>query len=449
MAVTLTGSNGLFTRIGKILKVAEVVETQQATLSAEIEDAIDEYSNADIGQIAALVNVTPAVQRDAASVYPLVRQAIAQTIIDMVDADNPQPDASIETAVRELIRQMVAGSDDVDGETTSIAVTADGGNTGDGEIVMSTVNGDGDVLQHVRAEDIVIECDRDSSSTGIVSGREYFTVKGEAAVTAITDPLWPGGSGINTRIRVSDPSEDAQNGAGRNILRNSDFEDWTTTDTPDYWSLTTGVASTDIFEHTAIKHRGSSCLRLQANSGIVPAITQTLGSSSGSPRSLIPNTTYLIAYRIDVTASSTGDVRACVKKGATVLGTSSATVDVSTLTSSQWTHVAAVFQSPATVGGYSVVVEWHVAPASAKDAFIDSLVLCPLTQVGGKGGPFIAALPGETDWVCKDRAVAAVTNSRTGEIQRQLDRFLNLYPTGLQLPVDTGGSETVADSLIS
>ena len=43
MAVTLTGSNGLFTRLGKLFQIAVQVKSFQATLATEIQDALDEF----------------------------------------------------------------------------------------------------------------------------------------------------------------------------------------------------------------------------------------------------------------------------------------------------------------------------------------------------------------------------------------------------------------------
>ena len=40
MAVTLTGSNGLFTRLGKLFQIAVQVKSFQATLATEIQDAL-------------------------------------------------------------------------------------------------------------------------------------------------------------------------------------------------------------------------------------------------------------------------------------------------------------------------------------------------------------------------------------------------------------------------
>ena len=54
MAITYTGTNGLFTRLGKLFYIHEIMETFQGNLRTEIEDVLDEFTNTDMWQLGSL-----------------------------------------------------------------------------------------------------------------------------------------------------------------------------------------------------------------------------------------------------------------------------------------------------------------------------------------------------------------------------------------------------------
>lgn len=444
MAITLTSTNGLFTRLGKILQVADVIKTHQGTLNTEIQDAIDEFSKADLYMVDALVGSNSSAQRSAATYLNTLRQACEQTVIEMVNADNPQPDKSLRTALVELIAQMDTASASVDGETTSASDSAGSGNTGTGELETSLKSWQGDALQNVRAEDIVLTCIRDSSNAGVTAGREFFSVKGEAPVTDITSADWPGGSGINATIRVTDPAEDAGSGPGRNLLTNSDFEDFTVANTPDNWTIVNGTVGTHILEENSTVFKGSSALEIRSTSSTLAKIKQTV--------TLKPQTQYLLSFKLDVESGiSTGTLKVNVKDSASVIngGAAEVSVDLSGPTAGTWVHHATTFVTPASVKAPEIAVEWTAADVGIKSAFVDHLVLCEMQQFGGDGGPYIAIINGDEDFVIDDTFTISVTNNRAGEFAEWFDRFFGMYQLGLQLPFDTSGSETIADTLIA
>jgi hypothetical protein len=63
------------------------------------------------------------------------------------------------------------------------------------------------------------------------------------------------------------------------------------------------------------------------------------------------------------------------------------------------------------------------------------------------GGPSVAFYAGETDFALDDTFTITIANDRAGEFQELFDKLFN-YPAKL-LPSDTGGGETIPDSLIA
>ena len=54
MAITYTGTNGLFTRLGKLFYVRKLMNTFQDDLRTEIEDVLDEFTVTDMYQLGSL-----------------------------------------------------------------------------------------------------------------------------------------------------------------------------------------------------------------------------------------------------------------------------------------------------------------------------------------------------------------------------------------------------------
>ena len=172
MAVTLVGSNGIFTRLGKIMYVIKKIQVLQFAspngLKDEIEDVIDEYSGADAFMMAGLPGQLLNIQINAGNaITGALRSAASKTVIEMVNADtNKLPDRSLKTAMVELIDQMLNTTDDVTGgETITSTAAAKAANTGNGTILTSitkpTSPDAGDQWTNCRAERIEVQwCNR-------------------------------------------------------------------------------------------------------------------------------------------------------------------------------------------------------------------------------------------------------------------------------------------------
>lgn len=455
MAVTLISTDGLFTRLGKIYGMIQTIGTHQGTLVTEIDDILDEYNNSR-DMAAALADRELPIQKDSANSFTNELRSVAtKTMIDMVHADNPLPSEDLNTALIEIIRQMDASSDSVDGgENIGVTHSADAGNTGDGDVYRFDVNNEGLTIQTLRAEDIKLECITDTQISG-TSGRETFDVKGEVKIDDIRDPNWPGGSGIGSTLRVTDPAEDAGSAPGRNILTNSGFENFTVANTPDNWTVTVGVVGTDIFEEGTIVNRGSKALAFKGDGSTLVAITQTLNTSGQTTGKLKPKTRYVLSRRVSADSSVVaGTFRISVKDGSdTILDSGNAAITttasgISTGGTFDWT--AANFVTPLALPDTTkVVIEFTVAVTTGKKIYIDDLCLFEASQFGGPNGPSVNLIANANDFVKEDKITVTVSNDYDGLITFYSDMLLDLHNKGLQFPFNIAGGETVPDSLVS
>ena len=126
MAVTQTGTNGLFTRLGKLFFVAEKVAAHQGTgansLADEIEDVVDTFNSADM-HMASDFTAKDAIlshQKNAANIYNAMSKIAQRTVIEMVDNDTELNQKTIKQAIEELNDQS-GTSKDVKGNVFTVA----------------------------------------------------------------------------------------------------------------------------------------------------------------------------------------------------------------------------------------------------------------------------------------------------------------------------------------
>jgi len=462
MAVTLTGSNGLFTRLGKLFKVVDRVYTHQtsasAGLAAEIEDVVDEYNSADMqyAQDFTLKDANLTWQLASASIYTAVSNIARATVIGMVDDDTTLNAKNLDTALDELFDQM-GTSYDVKGNVFTITGYDDGGvviSSGKGYYITSHRNGEGKTFQNLRADVTKLICIRDAQVSG-TAGRETFRMLGEKAISDIRDPGFPGGYGQNNAISVSDPSYSQQSAPGKNMLANSDFEDFSVADTPDNWTLVVGVAGTGINEESTLAHRGSKCLELLGDvSGTLLHLKQQFNTAGQSTVKIRPETRYGVSFWTHRETGVTGGVlRVSLKDGSgNILDAGSAALSV-TLTGDTvdtWTHHSFTFSTPLDLPAAVVMhVELTTALTTTKKLYVDGLQMFRMQHLTNASSFHIAVVPGADDFIVDDEAKITVAKSTTGIMQTRLNQFLGLEALGKQFPYQEDGSETAADSLIA
>tara|TARA_R110002020_G_scaffold15801_7_gene56412 strand:- start:1012 stop:2394 length:1383 start_codon:yes stop_codon:yes gene_type:complete len=460
MAVAIAGSNGLFTRLGKLFYVAERVETHQGTsansLSAEIEDVVDEYTSADMHMVSDFTTTDAilAQQKSAANIFTAIKSIASRTVIEMVDNDTTLNQKTLRHALVELIDQMGTSNDVADavfsvaGDDTPSSITG----TGTGKYFTSSSNGEGKKFQYLRVGSTELKCVKDAQISG-TAGRETFTLLSDKAISDIRDPAFPGGYGSTNSITVSDPSYQQQTGVGRNMLANGNFETFTVTNTPDNWTVATGTIGTTILEEGSVVHRGSKALEYVGDGSQLTKITQTFNTAGQTTAKFRPETRYgmCVWLRVD-SAVSAGVLKVRIYKadGSTVLDTADIAVTLSGLTDDTWTAKAVTFSTPLVLdSSYSISVELTTAVTNTAHVYIDGLQVFRMQHLTNSSSFHIAIIPGATDFKLEDYSKLAITQSTTSKFQKYMNKFLGLDALGLQIPYVTDGSETAADSLIA
>lgn len=451
MAIDFTNATGnLFNRIGQVATAFCGVNTYRNTTLPGLVDGVQDQYNDNRELIPDLQNVFESAQDSAGDINDTLADSGEQTVIEMVDDDNPLTEKTIEPALIELIRQMNAGSETVNASVVGSSVTADAGNNGNGTVIVSLIDGKGQTLENVYGEDIIVECTSDSQPrTGnTVEGRELFRARGEESVDKF-DREWPKGSGGSTGITSADA---AQNNTASNRLTNSNFENFTT-NAPDNWNIITGTAGTTI-DDTTTSYRGTNALAIIGTGAAeLTKISQTLRDTANATAGDIkPETRYLISARVSVSSVPVaGVLRISLKDGtggaANVVGGASIDVTLSGESTSYALHTAQISTPAPLTAGLYMVIEMTTAVDSGVTVRVDEVTLTEMVQ--HQNGPFFAVVPGETKFLIGDKFTATITNDRGGKFQEWFNRLFDMDTRGLLLPSNGAGGETISDSLIT
>lgn len=259
--------NGLFDILGKAYKVQSDINTSRGTtIPTDIANLITDFNAVTISPV--LSQAMAPVQAGAISGYQSgasgaisLLQTFAQNyLIGVVNLDNPQPDGSLTTALKEVIRQMKVGSVTVNKSTIGMTVAAGGSNAGDGVCLTTTKRGDGLVQENTLGETML------GTSSGS-STTAPFNFAGQQAASGPLGQDWPAGTGVTKSVTAVDAN------TATSLLKNGGFETFTNSNLPDNWILSVGTIGTQI-KQTIID---------------VQTITITGASTSGSYQIQITN----------------------------------------------------------------------------------------------------------------------------------------------------------------
>jgi len=466
MALTYTGTGGLFTRLGALIYMMDQVRAHQVNLKALLANVQAEYSSTDAWMIDVLSgNIEPRIA-EAGNILNDVRAAAERTILEMCfteaiasGATNTMVRKDIREALVWLIRQMDADTKTIDGTTITKGALATGAsNNGNGKFVYlfdapHVLLGSTADFPNIRTEILEVRCVEDGVSGAISRGSEVFEARGQPAYQGL-DYRFPGGSG--TLMRISTACASVDNGIpGQNILHNSDLEDQTS-NLPDRFTVSSGTAGTEFLTETtaANVYRGTKSMKL-AVTGSTFKIRQRLADFDGTLGRLTPDRPYVLGVAIKKAAGATGTFRISVQdSGGTIIGTANdfkleQTISATTTSFVLYTNTV---RSPRVIPSeIYLVVETTVAVAVA-EAYVDEIIIAEMMPIA-PGGPAIAILAGSTDWSVDDNARYQFTNDADagsmGEFARGFDRLFDMYGKGLSLPADYAGTENILDSLIA
>lgn len=458
MALTYTGSNGLFTRLGALIYMMDAVRTHQNNLKTLLDNVEGEYSAADSYMVSILSSGIDGYIATAGGIQTAIALAAEKTVIEMCWAEasgsstNSMREKTLDEALRWLIRDMDATSNSIEGTTVATSAIGTGAsNTGNGtfdylndapNILLSSTND----WPNLRADLITARCIQDAQDGAVTAGSEVFRVTGTAAYPSL-DYRFPAGSGVDMTMASTTADIDAGS-RGQNILTNSDLENWTA-NVPDNFSTVSGTAGTDFQSHTSTYYRGASCLKAPVT-GATWNIRQRIGVVSGTVGTMIPDRPYIIAAAMKKDAGATGTIRISLKDGSGVTLDSSAwrlEQTAASLTTS-WALYTFKRRAPKVLPS-ELYLHIEVSAAIATAAvYIDEVILAEMLPTA-PGGPALSIIAGSTNWVADDNIRRKWTNNNEGAFVRALDRLFDMYGLGLSLPANYLGAETIADSLIA
>ena len=106
MAITYTGTNGLFTRLGKLFYIHEIMETFQGNLRTEIEDVLDEFTNVDMWQLGGLPAQYKTFDAPLHASFQSIQNTAIQILMETVTTGLLKQPQSLQEALWFLIQDM-------------------------------------------------------------------------------------------------------------------------------------------------------------------------------------------------------------------------------------------------------------------------------------------------------------------------------------------------------
>jgi hypothetical protein len=458
MTIPLTGTGGLFTRYGKILKLLADINTfQGTTLITDSGNLYAQYPDGTADE-ALIDGLDPALlsSQTSAGAYMGFLQTVAQnTLTTMVSDDRPQNSSTdINSALVYLINQMKADSQSVLAMTVGVSASANSGNTGNGVCVSTSLGPTGAANEDQVPEKITINCTADSSTNSGLAGNESFTALGAYSVNSFSW-LYPVGSGGITSLSAINASQNVTQGT---LLNNGDFETWTVANVPDGFVIDVGTAGTTVKKSTAQHYTGAASLNIVGNGSELTTVSQTFNLSSGTTGILAPLSLYAVNCWVKMdTTPAAGILRIALVDGTnTVINDQDGNANSFTLAltglGTSFTALNGAFRTPQILPStVKLQLKLTTALTSARNLYVDRLGLGLMSTLYA-GGPSFAVFSGSTNFYAPDGFLATATNSfgaaaTQSTFQWGFDRILGMKNFGLLLP--SSGSPTINDSLIS
>ena len=412
MTILLTGTGGLFTRIGLIGGVLSDTNIFQNTLETDSTNIYNQFQ-ADISQEQIIDGIGSSLVsgQQSAENYIQYLQGIATGIITTMVAEDTgllNSDVSLQIALNELITQMLASSDSILELTIGATPTAGGSNQGNGICVPSTYRADGLIQQNTLGETISLTIAEDSTN-GTQAGSELWQANGQITQSDTLSNLWPAGSAATQSISSINPTN---NDDGIQLLNNGDFEEFTVSNVPNNFIIATGTAGVQVFQGSTA-YTGVSSLQYAGDSSTNTAVQQLFNNAAGTTETLQQLTLYSVNLWIscDVTPAAGALQVALVDVGGTVInddqGNPNSFTHSLTALSTSWVAINATFRTPYLLPNEQFIrLKLTTALSTGTNLFMDRLGFGLATQMY-PGGPTIAMFSGSNNWYFPDTFTVA------------------------------------------
>jgi hypothetical protein len=498
MAITYTGTNGLFTRLGKLFQVATVLNTFRSTLSNEIDDVFAEFTSGsapfthpegpfDVYQIEPLNKQKDLTEAYFTNIDAVIQTSLMNIINGAVRDGLKKPADNFHEAFSFLVEDMLTYSAGFfvteHALTTAGTLAAGSANVGNGTVLVSNnrpiahAGATGKIESRIRSEEIRAICTADLSN-GLGGGNEIFVFEGEEQKPRFSKE-WPGGSGAIQDVQVTSAgkSNTRRDGAGINILQNSDFNLWSDATNCELWTFggtgnnlahtnggqggsltvdTQRVTSSDLSVGGVFGERGQYNIQFNGNGSFKHTATQKTNSSDGTPSRVKGNCSYFWSCRIRANhhSISSGVLRLSLFNGSSsTIADTSVSVDFSSVNlTNSWTHLSGEIQLDrnTTVEDLRVVIEFTTALQADRSLVMAELVFA-MPRPLYLAGPKVLVVRGETDYRTNDTFTLTYVNNYAGVFQKFFDQYLGdmgdyTLPTGSQ---KSSGSTNINDNLVA
>lgn len=442
MAISYTGSTGIFTHIGKVIKAVNACATDLTDWDTRESDIQTVYE-AGGQQVAAdpLIGYVNQIQTAIANIRGTLGELVTARMqdYDSVVSQLGIPSNDIGSVLYALITQMNTDSASVNASAVTIgSITAGASNVGDGTILLNAyLDGasapvlggqahpaySGLLTEMSIPETMTFKCSRDSYTDGVTAGQESFSWNGQLALNG-TWAEGTEGSGNGPAIQC------LQAGA---IVSGMGFESWTTTNIPDGWTIDNGTVTTNVARESTNKYRGTYGVKFI---GTGAAATITLGQAVAASR-LKPLKRYCCSIRYKAATADTSGQTFTVKFTGTgyTEGSTEKIVIAGDVLATSWTLASFWVTMPAAIpSDMRLILSFSGTPNVT--LYLDDLGFAEATYHNGIAA---AAVAGATNFVRGDSFTTAITVT-AGVVQDYARRQFKV-----QLP--SSGSPTIADSL--
>lgn len=456
--VALTGTGGLFTRIGALGGLLNAINLDRGTTIPPHFTSINNQflaSNQDV--IASLYTYLSTYQSAAGNVLSSVQSMANNTILDMISGVAPAYAGSVASALSYLIQDMIANSATVQAATVGGSIAYAGANIGNPVTVVSLRDVSGIHLEYAFNELVTGIVTADSISSPGLAQVEQMRFTGQPSVSNTLSWLYPAGSSANIQITATSPQV-----AGNNWTKNGSMETWTVPNVPDGWHYVGGTAGTQFLKTTTAGtfYDGIAALEIVGDGTSTPAVRQQFNQSGVAGdmtqgRTLAPLSQVAMNMFFKMSSSPTAGVLtvALTDASGTIINDAQGTPNSFTLalpTSgfTSWMSAAWAFRTPAVLPAATYLsIKVTTAITSGSNLFIDRVGLTQMSPLY-RAGPFISVFSGNANMLAGDTTFLGITNNYGGAFQELFQKLFNMANLGLILP-SVASSPTISDGLIA
>ena len=459
--IPLTGTGGLFTRVGALGALASAVNVARGVMiPTHITEINNQFETSNQDVINNLYSYLSAYQNSGAGIQSNVKSMASQTVVEMANQSVLLPNNNISTSLQLLISQMLAADQSVNACNVSASLVPYAYNIGNAVGVISVKNVNGLNNEDLFNETATATVVNDYQSSLSLAGVEPISIQSQQSISDTFSWLYPQGSGVSLAVNAVSALKSGGSGT-QNWLQNGSFENYiVSADCPDWWFPLVGTPGSTIFQSilpTGQAYDGQSSVQYLGNGLENTSIYQPFsiaGTNYNTNAIIYPNLQFAWNLAIKMSATPPSGVLRislsnasgpCSDNAGTV---NSLSVNLNTIGTS-WKIINGTFRTPNPLPSPPIFIELQLSTPlpGGYSLFIDHVAMAQMSQLYS-GGQSVSFFSGNIDLVRGDTFFLVMSNDYGGKFQWLFDQMFNMKSLGLLLPSNATGGETIPDSLI-